>query len=80
MSKLIDPVGEALSDYEILRRIGARLGTEQAFTEGRAADEWLSFMYEGTRVQYARMGIELPAFATFRERGLVDLEPLGNGS
>lgn len=74
MSKLIEPVGEALSDFEILRRIAAKLGTEQAFTEGRSADKWLSFMYEQTRGQYGQMGIHLPEFDTFRELGIVDLD------
>lgn len=74
MSKLIEPVGDAKSDYDIFKGLAAALGAEAAFTEGRTAEEWLAFMYEDTRQKYRRAGIELPDYATFREQGIVDLD------
>ena len=41
----IDPVGESLSDYEIHRRIGLRLGLDAVFPE---AEDWLKAAYEKT--------------------------------
>ena len=41
----IEPVGESLSDYEIHRMIGLRLGLEKVFPP---VDEWLKAAYEGT--------------------------------
>ena len=41
----IEPVGDSLSDYEIHRQIGLRIGLDKAFPP---ADEWLKSAYEGT--------------------------------
>ena len=41
----IEPVGDSLSDYEIHRMIGLRLGLDKAFPP---ADEWLKRAYETT--------------------------------
>ncbi len=74
MSKIIDPVGDSRSDYEILSQLAAALDVEDVFTEGRSATQWLRHMWETTRDQYADAGIELPDYDTFRERGIVDLD------
>lgn len=39
--KILDPPGEALDDFEILRRLSTRLGLEDPFTGGKTAGEWL---------------------------------------
>jgi anaerobic selenocysteine-containing dehydrogenase len=41
----IEPVGDSLSDFEIHRQIGLRLGLDKVFPP---ADEWLQKAYEGT--------------------------------
>ncbi|MGE3156875.1 MAG: molybdopterin-dependent oxidoreductase [Xanthobacteraceae bacterium] len=41
----IEPVGDSLSDFEIHRQIGLRLGLDKVFPP---ADEWLKKAYEGT--------------------------------
>jgi biotin/methionine sulfoxide reductase len=74
MSKVIEPVGEALDDFEIFRRLASALGVEPAFTEGRTAAQWLSSMYETARERYGQAGIELPDHDTFRRQGIVDLD------
>jgi trimethylamine-N-oxide reductase (cytochrome c) len=51
--KAIEPVGESLSDFEIHRLIGKRLGLEQVFPP---AEEWLKAAYERT-LAYTRNGI-----------------------
>ena len=73
MAKIIEPVGDSRSDYEILSQLAAALGVEDAFTEGRSAMQWLSHMWETTRHWYAKAGIELPDYEIFRERGVIDL-------
>ncbi|WP_343651313.1 molybdopterin-dependent oxidoreductase [Herbaspirillum sp.] len=74
MSKIIEPVGQALSDYEIFRRLAARLDVEEAFTEGRTEEQWLAHMYQGTVERYAKYGIHLPDYDRFRELGIIDLD------
>ncbi len=41
----VEPVGESLSDYEIHRLIGQRLGLQECFPP---VDDWLKAAYEGT--------------------------------
>ncbi|MGO1769488.1 MAG: molybdopterin-dependent oxidoreductase [Microbacterium sp.] len=65
MKRAIDPVGEALDDREILRRLAARLGCEEMFTQGST----LRSMYEDSREAAAGHGVELPDFDTFWEQG-----------
>jgi biotin/methionine sulfoxide reductase len=73
MSRRLDPVGAALDDHDILRRIGAELGVADAFTEGRDAEGWLRWLWTGTRDEAARHGVDLPGFDRFREMGRFDM-------
>ncbi|MFG1201424.1 molybdopterin-dependent oxidoreductase [Xanthobacter aminoxidans] len=70
---VIPPVGEALDDYEAFRRIAAVLGCEEAFTEGRTGEAWQRHLYDVMRQSWSAHGVELPDFATFRDRGKIDL-------
>lgn len=73
MSRRFDPIGAALDDHDILRRIGARLGVEEAFAEGRDTQAWLHFLWNGTRDEAARHGVDLPGYERFREMGRFDM-------
>ncbi|MEY8838735.1 molybdopterin-dependent oxidoreductase, partial [Cribrihabitans sp. XS_ASV171] len=42
MPQLIPPVGEARDDYDIFAGLAARIGLEEAFTEGRSAGDWIA--------------------------------------
>ncbi|MGE0630087.1 MAG: molybdopterin-dependent oxidoreductase, partial [Hyphomicrobiaceae bacterium] len=54
----IDPVGDSLSDFEIHRQIGLKLGLEDVFPP---ADDWLRKAYEGT-IAFTKHGISWDAF------------------
>jgi biotin/methionine sulfoxide reductase len=77
MPRLIDPVGEARDDYEIFTELSRRLGREQAFTEGRSANEWLDHMYAEFRQQNLDQGIDIPELDELRERNWIDLPVRG---
>ena len=77
MPKLIDPVGEARDDYDIFTGLARRLGSEQAFTEGRSADDWLRHLYAEFRQQNHDQDIAIPDFEELRERNWVDLPVRG---
>ncbi|WP_316975580.1 molybdopterin-dependent oxidoreductase [Shumkonia mesophila] len=70
--QILPPRGEARTDHEVFRLMAARLGFEDAFTEGRSADDWLRWIYEG----FVRNHPELPPFERFREMSAVDLADL----
>ncbi|CUX83697.1 MAG: biotin/methionine sulfoxide reductase BisC [Roseibaca calidilacus] len=73
MSQRMDRVGMALDDHEILRRIGAELGVAEAFTEGRTAEGWLRWLWDGAIAQAAQHGVTLPGFDHFRQMGRFDM-------
>ncbi|ULX50693.1 biotin transporter BioY [Cupriavidus taiwanensis] len=70
MHQAIRPLGMARNDYDIVRGIAACLGVESAFSEGRDEMQWIRMMYErSARHSRERLGVELPEFETFWERG-----------
>ncbi|GGO54030.1 biotin/methionine sulfoxide reductase [Roseovarius pacificus] len=75
MDQAIAPVGEAKSDHDIFRGIAARLGCEEAFTEGRTPDDWQRHLYDVTRQQVAASGIALPGWEEFQSKGWAELPP-----
>jgi biotin/methionine sulfoxide reductase len=73
MKRALEPVGSARDDYDIFADIAGRLGAREAFTEGLDADQWLSKLYDESRLRAESAGIALPAFDDFWERGIIDL-------
>ncbi len=73
MSPLFAPMGEALDDHEILRRIAAQMGVEEAFTGGRDAEGWLRHLWDDARAVAADHGTDLPGYDAFRDAGRVDM-------
>ncbi|MSQ69897.1 MAG: Asp-tRNA(Asn)/Glu-tRNA(Gln) amidotransferase GatCAB subunit C [Betaproteobacteria bacterium] len=69
MKQAMPPVGEARNDYDIFSDLAARLGYESAFTEGRDEMAWLRHMYDEAARATVRLGIALPSFEEFWERG-----------
>lgn len=73
MKQAIDPVGEARDDYHIFADLSARLGTSEAFTEGRGANEWIRLLYDQARKNASAAGIEMPPFDRFWHDGHAEL-------
>jgi biotin/methionine sulfoxide reductase len=76
MAPAIPPVGEARDDYDILSGLAARLGSAEAFTEGRTANEWVRELYE--RFRESEPGA--PPFDEFRRDGVLRHPPAADGS
>ena len=65
--KLVEPLGESKSDYQICADLAERLGIGDEFTEGRDEMEWAKFcMDEFRRIRF----LELPFFEEFIEKDL----------
>jgi biotin/methionine sulfoxide reductase len=69
MERLADPYGEARDDYAIFAGLAARLGVEDAFTEGRDVRAWLAHLYERTRQSLENQGLSAPSFPEFWDMG-----------
>lgn len=66
MRQVIEPVGESLSDFEIFRRLGDKMGVGFQFSEGLKI---IDVIKQG----YARVGTKVP-FEEFWEKGVLQLE------
>jgi len=79
MKAVVEPFGEARDDYRIFAALAERLGVAQAFTEGLLEPEWLQRLYEESRTKALDLGVVLPEFDEFWEKGLIELpaEPDG---
>jgi biotin/methionine sulfoxide reductase len=73
MSAMFPPMGDALDDHEIFRRLAAKLGFEAAFTEGRSVENWLRHLWDRAVRVVARTGANPPDFDTLREEGRFDI-------
>ncbi|HVY15076.1 MAG TPA: molybdopterin-dependent oxidoreductase, partial [Rhodopila sp.] len=73
MHKVAAPYAEARDDYAIFTALSERLGTAQAFTEGRDAQAWLRHLYARTQEGLTKMGVAAPDFDTFWRQGALRL-------
>ncbi len=69
MQRVAEPFGEARDDFAIFSALAERLGTAEAFTEGRSARDWLRHLYEQTRQALIAKNLPAPDFDTFWEQG-----------
>jgi anaerobic selenocysteine-containing dehydrogenase len=61
--KCIEPIGESMSDYEIVCAIAKRLGVYKEYTGGKSVDEWIKESFDHSRIQ------KLISWDQFREKG-----------
>jgi len=73
MKQAIEPFQEARDDFAIFADLAARLGTGDAFTEGRDADEWIRHLYGQAVDNAATAGVEMPPFDRFWRDGHAEL-------
>lgn len=69
MSALKDRHEAARDDYEIFAGLAQRLGCEDAFTDGRSADEWLQKMW----AEAMAANPELPDFKVLKGAGIIEV-------
>ncbi|MGY5954966.1 Biotin/methionine sulfoxide reductase [Kosakonia sp. BK9b] len=79
MHPVAEPWGEARDDFAIFREIAARLGREEAFTEGRTVREWLHHLYGQMQEKLAQEGVNTPDFDRFWQEGVLTLPQVDDG-
>jgi trimethylamine-N-oxide reductase (cytochrome c) len=65
MHKIVEPVFEARSDYDIFADIANRLGHGYDFTEGKTEMDWIRGFYEAAKIEARAKGMEMPVFDVF---------------
>jgi biotin/methionine sulfoxide reductase len=78
MPRMVSPVGDARSDYEMFSGLARRLGIWDAFTEGRDEGEWLEHLYSRFRQKLSEDGLTLPGFEEFWAAGHIELPVTGH--
>lgn len=73
-TRAIEPLYECRPVYDICVDLSKRLGTEQAFTEGRSREDWLRATIDETR----KADPSLPTYDEWKQRGIyrTDLGPV----
>jgi trimethylamine-N-oxide reductase (cytochrome c) len=65
MKKVVDPVFESRSDYDIFAAISERLGKGKEFTEGKSEMDWIKSFYDAALTQAKAKKIDMPEFDAF---------------
>jgi len=73
MHKVIEPIGESKSDYEIFSEIASKLNFKDKFTENKNEDEWLRFIWDEARSKAKEEGFTLPEFDKFWKNGFQEV-------
>lgn len=64
--QVVEPLGESRLEYDWLAEVAGKLGLQEAFTEGRTADQWLEYLYNDLRQRET----ELPDYKEFSQGGV----------
>lgn len=75
MSQLTQPYGEARDDYDIFRAIAREMGVEEAFAQGRSAQDWQRHIWAQTVAASAAEGIDLPDYDGLQAQGWHKVPP-----
>jgi biotin/methionine sulfoxide reductase len=75
MHQVLDAYAESRDDYAIFTGLAARLGFEQAFTEGRTPRQWVEHLWNVTRQRAAGAGVALAEFEPFWRGDARALDP-----
>lgn len=67
MRKLVEPLYEARSDFDIFTDICKQWGKEYDYTEGLTEMEWIRNFYEKARMEARAKGMEMPVFDVYWE-------------
>ena len=72
MRKIVEPMYEARSDFDIFVALSERLGSREFFDEGKDEMTWLREFYKTAYDQADSFGVEMPDFDGFWEQGYVE--------
>ncbi|WP_108651402.1 molybdopterin-dependent oxidoreductase [Dongshaea marina] len=65
MHRVCEPYANSRDDYLIFSELAKNLGFSETFTEGRSEMQWIEHLYQETRNNARKAGVELPQFQDF---------------
>ena len=72
MHKVVDPVGESRSDYDIMTGLAQRLGFKDKFTEKKTEIDWLRSFYAQAEKSAKQLGVAMPNYDAFWKAGFAE--------
>ncbi|BFU59217.1 MULTISPECIES: trimethylamine-N-oxide reductase TorA [Rodentibacter] len=67
MKKVVEPLFEARSDYDVFADLAKRAGVEDLFTEGKTEMDWLKYFYQSAFDAARKNRVLMPKFEKFWE-------------
>ncbi len=80
MQKMIEPMHEAKSDYDIFVELSKKLGVEDKYTEGKSEMDWIKEFYNNAKNIADKQNIAMPEFDKFWEEGIHEFEVTDEGN
>ena len=77
MPKLIEPVDDALDDFDIFAGLAERLNVGEAFTEGRDSTEWIEHLYDRFQQDATKNNVPVPSLEELRVSNWTNLPIAG---
>ena len=71
--RIVEPPGEARTEFETYCDLARRFGTEEAFTEGKSEEDWLVELWAMTCEAAKQKGVVLPDWETFMAGDMIEL-------
>ncbi|MEH6452896.1 MAG: trimethylamine-N-oxide reductase TorA [Psychromonas sp.] len=71
MQKLVDPLFQSKTDFDIFTLLARKLGQEKDYTQGKNEMQWVEGLYNDC-VEANKAKFPMPDFATFWKEGYVD--------
>lgn len=72
MKKVVEPLYESRTDFDIFNEISKRLGKAREFSEGKSEMDWIREFYASAQKQATAKKVKMPDFDTFWEQGFVE--------
>ncbi len=68
MSKVLEPIGESKSDFEIFSGLAKKFGFKDDYTEKKSENEWIEWIYNESNALQESTN-KFPDFDNFKEKG-----------
>ena len=70
MSKVIDPIGESKSDFEIFSGLAEKFDLKNEYTDNKTEKEWIRWIYDESNALQEN-NQKFPDFEAFKKKGMV---------
>ncbi|OED42788.1 biotin transporter BioY [Chromatiales bacterium (ex Bugula neritina AB1)] len=74
MPRAIEPVGDAMDEYDIYSALAHRLDITEKFTANRTTDQWLNHLWTDMQTVAANHNVTLPSWSQFLQGDIIEFD------